>query len=49
MEQPLGYCNVPDLSTDEEDATMVLTIRDKSPMNMYTHKNVEMLKQNALN
>ena len=33
-----GRCNVPDPLTDEEDATMELTIRAKGPMNMYIHK-----------
>ena len=36
-----NLCNIPDPLTDEEDATMALTIQDKSPMNMYIHKNVE--------
>ena len=35
------FCHVPNPSTDEEDATMALTIRATSPMNMGIHKNVE--------
>ena len=38
-------CNVPDPPTSDEDATMELTIRATSPMNMCIHKT---LKQNAL-
>ena len=34
-------CNVPGPLTGEEDATMALTIRAKSPMNMYIHENDE--------
>ena len=45
----IHVCNVPDPLIGEEDATMALTIRAESSMNMYIHKNVEMLKQNALN
>ena len=42
MEAPkTQYCHVPDPPTDEEDATMVLTIRAKSPMNMCIHKIAE--------
>ena len=49
LHQPISssrslYCNVPDPPTDEEDATMALTIRATSPMNMCIHKNIEMLK-----
>ena len=36
-----AWSNFLDPLTDEEDATMVLTIRDKSPMNMYIHKMVK--------
>ena len=34
-------CNIPDPPTSEEDATMALTIRDGSPMNMWIHKNAK--------
>ena len=40
----LEECNVPDPPTSEEDATMALTIRATSPMNMWIQKIVEMLK-----
>ena len=34
----IPHCNVPDSPTSEEDATMALTIRATSPMNMWNHK-----------
>ena len=37
----LQCCNVPNPPIGEEDATMALTIRAKSPMNMCIHKIAE--------
>ena len=34
-------CDVPDPPSSEEDATMALTIRATSPINMLIHKNAE--------
>ena len=43
--QTMDYCNIPNPMTDDEDATMALTIWANRPMNIDVH---EMLKENAL-